>query len=130
MRGLRYWEVILKRFSYLVLNVLSAIHGMSAIWEVHYWEVSPYYKLFNTSIDIRSGTDILEKTFQGRRVSRTFFNDTFNRVLELTCYSCEGGWRACMVGRLACNYVNNILRLSDGWTNFSSTTSETKRDYQ
>ena len=29
-------------FSHLGLNVLSAIHGMSAIWDVRYWEVSLY----------------------------------------------------------------------------------------
>ena len=40
LRGVRYWEVILKRLSHLGLNGLSAIHGMSAIWDVHYWEVS------------------------------------------------------------------------------------------
>ena len=32
----------LKRLSHLGLNVLSAIHGMSAIWDVRYWEVSLY----------------------------------------------------------------------------------------
>ena len=30
----------LKRLSYLGLKVLSAVHGMSAIWDVRYWEVS------------------------------------------------------------------------------------------
>ena len=42
MRGVRYWELILKRLSHLGLNVFSAIHGMPAIWNVHYWEVSLY----------------------------------------------------------------------------------------
>ena len=28
------------------------------------------------------------------------------------------------------NQAHNILRLFDGWKNFSFTTSETKRDYQ
>ena len=27
----------------MALNVLSASHGMSAIWDVHYWEVSFYF---------------------------------------------------------------------------------------
>ena len=43
LRGVRYWEVILKRLSHLALNVLSASHGMSAIWDVHYWDVSFYF---------------------------------------------------------------------------------------
>ena len=33
----------LKRLYYLGINVLSAIHGMSAIWDVCYWEVSLYF---------------------------------------------------------------------------------------
>ena len=40
LRGVRYWEVILKRLYHLALKILSAIHGMFAIWDVHYWEVS------------------------------------------------------------------------------------------
>ena len=32
----------LKKLSHLGLNVLPAIHGMSAIWDVRYWEVSLY----------------------------------------------------------------------------------------
>ena len=42
MRGVCYWEVILKRLSHLWLNVLSTIHGMSAVWDVRYWEASLY----------------------------------------------------------------------------------------
>ena len=42
MRGVRHWDLILKRLSHLRLSVLSAIHGMSAIWNVRYWEVSLY----------------------------------------------------------------------------------------
>ena len=38
----RYWEVILKRLLHLGLKGLSAIHGMSAIWDVRYWKVSMY----------------------------------------------------------------------------------------
>ena len=40
--GGRYWKVIIKRLSYLGLKVLFAIHGMSTIWDVRYWEVSLY----------------------------------------------------------------------------------------
>ena len=40
LRGVHYWEVILKRLSHLELNVLPAIQGMSAIWDVRYWEVA------------------------------------------------------------------------------------------
>ena len=32
----------------LGLNVLSAIHGMSTIWDVSYWEVSLYTNEKNT----------------------------------------------------------------------------------
>ena len=46
LRGVRYWEVIQKRFSHLGLNILSAIHGMSAIWDVRYCEVSLYNFIF------------------------------------------------------------------------------------
>ena len=35
----RYWEIILKRLPHLGLKVLSAIQGMSTIWDVYYWEV-------------------------------------------------------------------------------------------
>ena len=31
-----------KRLSHLGLSVLSAIHGVSSIWNVRYWEVSLY----------------------------------------------------------------------------------------
>ena len=40
LRGVRYWEVVLQRLSYFGLNIVSAIQGMSAIWDVGYWEVS------------------------------------------------------------------------------------------
>ena len=43
MRVVRYWDVILKRLSNLGRNILSAIHDMSAIWDVRYWEVSLYF---------------------------------------------------------------------------------------
>ena len=33
----------LKRLYYLGINVLSAIHGMSAVWDACYWEVSLYF---------------------------------------------------------------------------------------
>ena len=46
LRGVRYWEAILKRLSHLGLNALSAIQGMSAIWNVRYWEVSLYTSVF------------------------------------------------------------------------------------
>ena len=36
LRGARYWEIILKGLSQLKLNILSAIHGLSAIWDAHY----------------------------------------------------------------------------------------------
>ena len=45
LRGVCYWEVISKRLSYLGLNILSAIQGMSDIRDVRYWDVSPYYFL-------------------------------------------------------------------------------------
>ena len=35
-RGVRYWEVIYKRLSNLGLKILSAIQGMSAIWDFRY----------------------------------------------------------------------------------------------
>ena len=42
------WELLgltfLWRLSQLELNILSAIEGMSAIWDVRYWEVSLYKK--------------------------------------------------------------------------------------
>ena len=38
----RCWEVILERLSHSGLTVLSTIHGMSAIWDVRYCEVSLY----------------------------------------------------------------------------------------
>ena len=41
--GVRYRAVIQKRLFRLELNVLSVIHGMSAIWDVLYWEVSLYF---------------------------------------------------------------------------------------
>ena len=50
MRGVRYWEIILKRLSYLGLNVSSAIHGMSAIWDVRYWDVSLHYQIIIRSV--------------------------------------------------------------------------------
>ena len=31
--------------SHLELNILSAIQGMSAVWDVRYWEVSLYFHL-------------------------------------------------------------------------------------
>ena len=36
LRGVRYWKVVLKRLSHLGLNILSAIQGMSTIWDVGY----------------------------------------------------------------------------------------------
>ena len=42
IRGIHYWEVILKILSHLWLNVLSAIHGLFDIWNVRYWDVSLY----------------------------------------------------------------------------------------
>ena len=45
LRGVRDWEVILKRLSYLGLNVFSAIQVMSTFWDVRYWEVSLYAKI-------------------------------------------------------------------------------------
>ena len=50
MRGVHYWEVILKRLLHLGLNILSAFHGMFAIWDVRYWEVSLYYHFSTNSI--------------------------------------------------------------------------------
>ena len=47
LTGVHYWKVILKRLSHLGLNILSAIHGMSAIWDFHYWEVSLYLNILN-----------------------------------------------------------------------------------
>ena len=41
--------MILKRLSHLGLNVLSPIHGMSAIWNVRYWEVLLYYVVIATN---------------------------------------------------------------------------------
>ena len=35
LRGVHYWEVILKRLLHLGLNVLSAVHGMSAVGRFH-----------------------------------------------------------------------------------------------
>ena len=46
LKGVRCWEVIQKRFSHLGLNILSAIHGMSAISDVRYCEVSLYNFIF------------------------------------------------------------------------------------
>ena len=40
MIGVRYWEVIQKGLSHLGPIVLSANQGMSASWDVRYWEVS------------------------------------------------------------------------------------------
>ena len=37
LRGVRYWEVIQKGLSHLGPNILSAIQGMSAIWNIRYW---------------------------------------------------------------------------------------------
>ena len=45
LRGVRYWEVILKRSSHLGLNVLSAIQCMYAVWDVRYWGFSPYLEI-------------------------------------------------------------------------------------
>ena len=41
----------LTKLSHLGQNILSAIQGMSAIWDIRYWEVSLYYLV---SIKIRS----------------------------------------------------------------------------
>ena len=38
--GVPYWEVVQQRLSHLGLNILSAIEGMSTIWDVRYWDVS------------------------------------------------------------------------------------------
>ena len=41
----RCYLLILKRLSHLGLNILSAFHGMSAIWDVPYWEISLYKQI-------------------------------------------------------------------------------------
>ena len=51
LRDVCYWEVILKRLPHFELYVLSAIPGMSAVWDIRYWEVSLYINI-STVIDI------------------------------------------------------------------------------
>ena len=69
LRGVDYWEVILKRLSHLRINILSAIHDMSAIWDVCYWEVSLYNKttgimLYIGQITTHQFTKILSRSCQ------------------------------------------------------------------
>ena len=48
LRAVHYWVAVQQRLSHLGLNILSAIQGMSAIWDIRYWEAS-LYKLFRIS---------------------------------------------------------------------------------
>ena len=62
MRGVRYWKVIYKRLSHLELNVFSAIHGMSAIWDIRYWKVSlcyHYYQVIHFDLKIKQNEKAL-----------------------------------------------------------------------
>ena len=36
----RYWEAVYQRLSHLGLHILSAIQGMSTVWDARFWEVS------------------------------------------------------------------------------------------
>ena len=49
----------LKKISHLRLNTLSTIQGMSAIWDVRYWEVSVYISVF---LDIAKFADFRWKS--------------------------------------------------------------------
>ena len=57
------------------LNVLSAIHGMSAIWDVRYWEVSLY--LQNLYIQKQSSRGVFKNfaNFIRKDMCRSLFSN-------------------------------------------------------
>ena len=73
LRGVRYWEVILKRLSHLGVNVLTAIHGMSAIWDAHHWEFSRYTE--TDSIVIQPSAPNFFTSVSSRVLFFTYFSD-------------------------------------------------------
>ena len=62
-RGVRYWEIIQKRLSHLGLNVLSAIHGMSAIRDVCYQACNFIKKETLAQVFYSEFCDIFKSTF-------------------------------------------------------------------
>ena len=63
------------------LNVLSAIHGMSAIWDVRYWKVSLYKAFLRSHLDY---CDVIYDKLCKEKLTDTVESIQYNAALAIT----------------------------------------------